>query len=82
MCSTLFCTFLCHCFVGLQYETSRNFFVTRFLEEMSYVSLFFTAAYFHLALVAASIFHFVTAATKFSCCSSNKKKCPLCLFSL
>ena len=34
---------------------------------------FFTAAHFHLALVAASISHFVTAATKFSCCSSNKK---------
>ena len=29
-------------------------------------SLFFTAAHFHLALVAASISHFVTAATKFS----------------
>ena len=27
---------------------------------------FFTAAHFHLALVAASISHFVTAATKFS----------------
>ena len=36
-------------------------------------SLFFTAAHFHLALVAASISHFVTVATKFSCCSSNKK---------
>ena len=28
---------------------------------------------FFLALVAASISHFVTAATKYSCCSSNKK---------
>ena len=37
-------------------------------------SLFFTAADFDLALVAASNSHFVTAATKFSCCSSNKKK--------
>ena len=37
-------------------------------------SLFFTAAHFLLALVAASI---VTAATKFSCCSSNKKMSPL-----
>ena len=36
-------------------------------------SLFFTAAYFHLAMVAASISHFVTAATKFSCCFFNKK---------
>ena len=46
------------------------------MEEMSYVfsfTFFFTAAHFHLPLVAASISHFVTAATKFSCCSSNKK---------
>ena len=40
---------------------------------MWFRSLFFTAAHFHLALVAASISHFVTAATKFSCRSSNKK---------
>ena len=33
-------------------------------------SLFFTVAHFHLALVAASISHFVTAVTKFSCCFS------------
>ena len=49
---------------------------------MSYVfsfTFFFTAAHFLLALVAASISHFVTAATKFSCCSSNKK-CLLCFF--
>ena len=44
-------------------------------------SLFFTAAHFHLALVAASISHFVTAATKFSCCSSNKKMSPLFFIS-
>ena len=37
------------------------------------VHFFFTVAYFHLALVTASIFHVVTAAKKFSCCSSNKK---------
>ena len=35
-CSTLFCTFLCRCFARLQRETSRNFLVTRFMEEMSY----------------------------------------------
>ena len=34
--------------------------------------------HFHLALAAASTSHFVTAATKFSCCSSNKE----CLLSL
>ena len=44
-------------------------------------TFFFTAAHFHLALVAASISHFVTAASKFSCCSSNKTKCLLCFFS-
>ena len=43
-------------------------------------SVFFTAAHLHLALVAASISH-LTAATKFSCCSSNKK-CLLCFLSL
>ena len=51
---------------------------------MSYVfsfTFFFTAAHFHLALVAASISHFATAVTKFSCCSSNKK-CLLCFWSL
>ena len=65
-------------------ETSRNFLVTRFMEEMLYVfsfTFFFTAAYFHLALVAASISHFVTAATQFSCCSSNKKMSPLFFIS-
>ena len=35
------------------------------------------AAHFHLALVAARISHFVTAAKKFSCCSSNKKMSSL-----
>ena len=39
------------------------------------------ARFFHLALVAASISHFVTAATKFSCCSSNKKMSPLFFIS-
>ena len=80
-----FCTFLCRCFARLQCETSRNFFVTCFLEKMSSVFsfiFFFTAAHFHFALVDANISHFVTAATKFSCCSSNKKKkCLLCFSS-
>ena len=71
------CTFLCLCFARLQRETSRNVLVTLLLEEISYVFLF---TFFHcrsfspcIWLVAASISHFVTAATKFSCCSSNKK---------
>ena len=78
-----FCTFLCRCFARLQRETSRNFLVTRFMEEMSYVLSFnfFTTAHFHFALVAASISHLVTAATKFSCCSSNKKLSPLFFIS-
>ena len=50
--------------------------VTRCLEEMSYV---FSPTFFSPALVADSISHFVTAATKFSCCPSNKK-CLLCFF--
>ena len=37
--------------------------------------------FFLLALVAASISHFVTAAAKFSCCSSHKKISPLCFIS-
>ena len=54
------------------------------MKEMSYVfsfTFFITTAHFLLALVAASISHFVTAPTKFSCCSSNKK-CLLCFLSL
>ena len=44
-------------------------------------SLFFTAAHFHLGLVAASISHFATATTKFSCCPSNRKMSPLFFIS-
>ena len=58
--------------------------VTRCLEEMSrrvLVHFFFTAAHFHLALLAASISHFVTAATKFSCRPSNRKMSPLFFIS-
>ena len=74
-----FCIFLCRCFAQLQGETSRNFLVTRFMEELLYVfsCTIFTVAHFHLALVVASISHFVTAATKFSCCSSNKEMSPV-----
>ena len=78
-----FCTFLCRCFARLQGETSRNFLVTRFMKELLYVFSFtiFTVAHFLLALVVASISHFVTAATKFSCCSSNKEMSPLFFIS-
>ena len=66
------CTFLCRCFGRLQREISRNFLVTRFMWEMSYLLLF---TFFHsliFTLVAARISHFLTAAEKISCCSSNK----------
>ena len=77
-----FCTFLCRCFARLQRETSRNFLVTRFMEELSYVFLFtFFSLPLIFTLVAASISHFLTAATKFSCCSSNKKMSPLFFIS-
>ena len=45
-------------------------------------TFFFTVPHFHLALVAASISHFVTTVTKFSCCSVPTKKCLLCFLSL
>ena len=45
------------------------------------VHFFFTTSHFFLTLVAASISHFVTAGTKFSCCSFIRK-CLLCFLSL
>ena len=54
-------------------ETSQLHVLWRKCLTFSCSLFFFTAAHFHLALVAASISHIVTAATKFSCCSSNKK---------
>ena len=56
MCNTLFCTFLSEFaveFAPLQRGTSRNFLVTRFMEEMSYLflfslSLFFIGTHFQL----------------------------------
>ena len=81
--STLFCTVRCRCFVRLKRETSRNFRVTRFMEEMSYVFLFiFFSLPLISTLVAARISYFSTAATKFSCCSSNKKMSSLSFLSL
>ena len=71
-----FCKFLFRCFARLQRETSRNFLVARFMEEMSYVfsfTFFFTAAHFHLALGAASISHFVNAAKNFQVVPETKK---------
>ena len=62
-----FCTFLCRCFARRQRETSRNFLVTCFMEEVLYMVLFtFFSLPLILALVAASISHFGTVAMKFS----------------
>ena len=67
-----FCIFLCRCFARLQRKTPRNFLVTRFMDEMSQVFLLpFFSLPLTFTLVAASISHFLTAATKFSCCFSN-----------
>ena len=51
---------------ALKRETSRNSLVTRFMEEMSV--FLFTLVF---TLVDAGISHFLTAAIKFSCFSSN-----------
>ena len=61
-------------------ETSLLAVFWRKCRTLSLVHYFFTAAHFDLALVVASISHFVTAATKFSCCSPNKKMSPLFFF--
>ena len=45
---SFFWTFLCRCFARLQSEISRNFLVTLFVEEMSYVFLF---TFFPLPLI-------------------------------
>ena len=79
-----FCTILCSCFARLQRESSRNLLQLHILwrkcRTCSHL-LFFTAAHFHLPLVAASISYFLTATAKFSCCSSNKKMSPLLFIS-
>ena len=69
----LYISDLCLCFARLQRGTSRNFLVTRFMEEMS-LSLIFTP-------VAASNSHFLTAATKFHVVPTTEKG-HLCFFSL
>ena len=46
--NTFFCTFLCRYFSRLQHETSRNFLVTHFVQEMSYM---FSFTLFSLLLI-------------------------------
>ena len=77
---TFFCAFLCRCFARLQCESSsRNFLVTRFLEECCTCS---RSLFFRVSSFSPGISHFVTTATKFSCCSSNKEMSPLFFFFL
>ena len=77
-------TFLVHFFAVVLHDHNvklpETFLWTK-CQTCSTSLFFFTAAHFPLALVAASISHFVTAATKFSCCSSNKKMSPLFFIS-
>ena len=80
----IFCTFLCPCFARLQRKTSRNFLVTRFVDEMSnvvrqFLFIFFFSIPLIFTLEAAScLFSFSHI---FSCCSSNKKMPPLLFVS-
>ena len=70
---TLFCTFLCRCSAQIQRETSINFLVKCFMKKCRTCFCFFFSLPLIFTVVAASISHFLTAATKYSCCSSNKK---------
>ena len=63
--SHFFCTFLYRCFARPQRETSKNFLVTPFIEEMSYLLLFTFFHSFIFTMVAARISHFLTAAKIF-----------------
>ena len=72
-------SFISYYNVKLQKFLSYTFFGGNVVRVL--VHFFFTTAHFHLALVAASISHVVTAATKFSCCSSSPKMSPF-FFSL
>ena len=81
-CSTLFLYISLLSFCTTTTWSSQKLFSYTFFggNVRVFVHLFFTAAHFYLALVAASIFHFVTAATKFSC-RSSKKNVSFVLFS-
>ena len=62
-------------------ETSWLHVLWRKCRTCSRSTFFSLPAHFHLALVATGISHFVTVATKFSCCSSNKKMSALFFIS-
>ena len=73
------CTFVCRCFARLQRETSRNVLWrkcrTFFLHFFFSLPLIFTLHWWPLAFLILS-----AAATKFSCCSSEKMS-PLVFIS-
>ena len=80
--STLFCTFLSRCFARLQREASRNFLVHVLWRKCRTCScLLFFSLPLIFTLIAASNSHCLSAATKFSCCSSREKRSPLILCS-
>ena len=76
-CNTLFWYLSLPLFCTVKLLETSEFYVYGGNVVRVLVHLFFTAAHFHLALVAATISHFVTSATKCSCCSSDKKMSPL-----
>ena len=86
-CSTLFGSFLCRCFARLQCVEELSYVLTQnFVSCVHVRCYFFTAANFHLAglsLLTAGIYHFLTAAMKYSCffCYFNKFRL-LCFQSL
>ena len=81
-CSTLYCTFLCRCLARLGPHDYNVKLPETSLEEMFLFTFFHCRSFSPcIWLVAASISHFVTAATRFSCCSSSIK-CLLCFLSL
>ena len=80
---TFFVHFFCRCFARPQRKTSRNFLVTRFMEEMSYVFLFtflfFTASHFHFH--GRSYFSFSHGCYKIFMLFFHKKRSPLFFIS-
>ena len=72
-CNTLSHAFLCRCFARPQRDFSRNFLVTRFMEEILYVFQFtFSSLPLIYTLVASNFSHFLSAAIKFSWYSCNE----------
>ena len=67
-CSTLYCTFLCRCLARLGPHDYNVKLPETSLEEMFLFTFFHYRSFSPcIWLVAASISHFVTAATRFSC---------------